>query len=184
MITYLSFQERRYRRLFGLILVFYLIFLGIFFLPELSGYQKRKNLQKKYLEQQNQKELWENYLKLKEEKAIKANKLRGLESKLNLISESHLLIDSFQEIILSSGVKIKDCSLGLIIDEQLYPWQKVSLIFTGQYSEIMTFLTLIIKKSLYRDIRLVISPVLRELECVLELEVFLRPQLPEGQDEL
>lgn len=183
MNTYLSWKERRYRWVFGVILVVYLIFLASLFLPQLSIYQRRKNSQPNLLWTENRKELWENYLKLKEEKAHRANKLRGLESKLNLVSESHLLITNFQKIFSASGVKLEDCSFGMIIDDQPYPRQKVSLVFTGQYAEIITSLTEVLNKSLYQSFNFTISPGGAALECFLELEVLLNPQLPGGQDE-
>ena len=120
---------------------------------------------------------------MKEEKAIKANKLRGLESKLNLVSESHLLIVDFQEIFLSSGVQLQDCSFGMINDDQPYPWQQVSLIFTGQYSQIINSLTKIIDSSLCQNLDFIISPREGVLECLLELEVLLNPRLPGDKDE-
>ncbi len=170
------FSEKRYRCWLLVLLGCYLLYIVVFFVPEYRLFQKRRDFSKEVYSYLEKKELQENYHRLKEEKDIKANKLSGLENRLYSIPEEYQLINHLQKILLTSGIKLKSCQFDVVKFEKIYPSQKIVLNLSGRFDQIIRMFSLVSQEYLYHDLIFILTSTYGEIQCLLEITVYLRPE--------
>ncbi|AZR73563.1 hypothetical protein BBF96_09280 [Anoxybacter fermentans] len=175
-MTYFFFYEFRYKLALGIVLI--LIFISIFFflIPEIRLYKQKKADLNEFQLISSRIKLWKNYRSLKEEKETKSKYVKGLESKLYFVDEIYLLVESIQSIFQSTGIEPISFNLGSIIEDKIYFYQNMQIKIQGSYEEILSFLSLIVKKHLIKNLDFEIGPYQDSLlQCSLNLEVYLKP---------